>query len=324
MSQNKNYRIMKFFQQIDKSSNAKGYIRLETRGTRCTYSVSVEGISDRNDISDVYLFKNNGEKVRLGSIKGRKGKFKKNVSLNEFTNHDESIENFNICVIIKDKKPVLSAMLFNEEKIDYNTLTAEKPEKAEDIKKEDISKKVKESCSKENNKPVEQVNVEQKKEETDQKVESKEKQRPNNLSNLIYDRLSEFEKVKPLKDKIKGLEWWKINYDHNSIYKGFLPFFNKIITIYYPYPLNNRVTTCQNLMKKHGFYLFGVYEENNKITKYVYGIPGKFTREEQPYRGITGFKNWSYKTDNIAGDFGFWLAFINAHNGEITEPPKVD
>lgn len=412
---NKNYRIMKFFKPIDKLSKAKGYIRFETRGTRGTFNITVENISKQDDISEVFILKNNKDKIRLGSINSRKGTITKNISLIDLTNQNTSIEDYDICVVYKKDEPVLYTTVFSNKNVDYNLLNIREPNrttvkrinaakeetkkatldrtnaeeetrkieinrtnlaekethnttinkantvKEETIKTDKIEKEAKiasaiaekiikfkdkteiSNSRKDNlsnikketekvdfeNKIKDDKKVEKEKEIKVKRIIEKKEEKPRIKQekeyNTIYNILDKFERIEPLKDNIEGLKWWKINYDDKSIYRGFLPFFNQIISVYYPYPLTNRVTTCQNLMKKHGFYIFGIYEENNKISKYVYGIPGKFLREEQPYRGITGFKNWSYKNNEVmGGDYGFWLAFINAVNGEISDPPKVD
>ncbi len=509
---NKDYRIMKFFKPTDKLSKAKGYMRFETRGTRGTFNITVENISNQDDISEIYILKNNKEKIRLGSINSKKGTITKNISIINLDNKNTPIEDFDICMVSKNNKPVLCTTIFSNKDVDYSSLVMSETNKTitkktstakietkkyenqkvhkteniektkeikinsegkeenktikidsvnkqeEDIKeieidsvsnqekdtkeietdnvsnqeedtkeieidivnnqeedtekieidsvsnqeedtkkieidsvskeKEDAEKVEKESVSNQEEhteeieidsvKDLEIEKADELKKEIDEKdreaqiasaiaekivnfkdkmelpnkqkditfkkdeeiknrrsntrktvtreerTKSKIKQENENEYTRIYDILDKFERIEPLKDDIKGLKWWKISYDDKSIYRGFLPFFNQIISVYYPYPLTNRVTTCQNLMKKHGFYIFGIYEEKNRIAKYVYGIPGKFLREEQPYRGITGFKNWSYKNNEVLdGDYGFWLAFISAVNGDITDPPKI-
>lgn len=367
----RNYRIMKFFEPLDKSNRAKGYVRFETRGVRATFNIGIENISNDNEISEIHLFKNSEEKLKIGTINSRKGKIRKYFNIAEIEKNSP-IEDYNNCVITYKGKPVLYANLFRDEKVDYNMFT-EKPEpkieaaqvkeeknKVEEPKeikaqktieiervktkeKESVDAKIKspekESTTKETKQKNENVDVKVK---AKAKAKEKESTGINKKQNIeatknvkrvdkkesqkhhIYGILENFEELNPLDDKIKGLRWWKINYDERSAYKGFLPFFNQIVSIYYPYPLSNRVTTCQSLMKKYGYYIFGIYEEKGKISKFVYGVPGKFLREEQPYKGVTGFKDWAYKSKSIKGDYGYWLAFINAETGQISDPPELD
>ncbi|MDD2496017.1 MAG: hypothetical protein PHE29_12590, partial [Tissierellia bacterium] len=151
---------------------------------------------------------------------------------------------------------------------------------------------------------------------------SRKNQSVNKFEQRLYNTLGDKNIIEPLSVKIKNLTWWKIPNEDKGVRSGILPFYSQVISSYYPFPMSNRVTTCQNLIKKYGHYIFGVYKENNNITRFVYGVPGEFKREEQPYKGVTGFKNWSYKNNNIDGNFGYWVVFVNATTGEVTEPPQ--
>ena len=139
----------------------------------------------------------------------------------------------------------------------------------------------------------------------------------------LYKTLKDYKEIEPLSVKLRNFSWWYIPYDEMGIKNGILPYYNQIISSYYPYPMSNRVTTCANLMKKYGHYIFGIYKENDEIVKFIYGIPGEFTKEEQPYKGVTGFKNWSYADKEAKEEYGYWLAFVNPKTGETTDPPKV-
>jgi len=145
----------------------------------------------------------------------------------------------------------------------------------------------------------------------------------NRFDEKLYKTLREFKEIEPLSVKLKNFNWWYIPYDEMGIKTGVLPYYNQIISAYYPYPMSNRVTTCTSLMKKYGHYIFGIYKENDEIARFIYGVPGEFTKEEQPYKGVTGFKNWSYANKDNKGESGYWLAFVNPKTGEITDPPQV-
>ncbi len=148
-------------------------------------------------------------------------------------------------------------------------------------------------------------------------------------SNRIYSRhianyslsiLKFFEKVNPLREELKGYTWWEIEYDKKNIYRGFLPFYNYIVNTYYPYQLNFKNITCHNLIRKYGHYIFGIVEENGEIKYYVYGIPGRFAKDEQPYRGMTGFTTWIPRKGRNRERIGYWLLHIDAINGRIVSP----
>lgn len=359
MNNNKNYRIMKFFEAVDKSCNGKGYVKIDMRGNRGSITVNVENLSDGKTAGEVYLFKNKDEKIKIGPINSKRGRLQRSLVLN---GKDEPIENYNICgVVINDKILMYTPVFMPSQVSQLNILLSDDKveeviEEVEELVEEIIEESVEESAEN----VVEQVsdeiddkniqcedaleddlqgNIEMqinniKEDEIDinitQDIEDPEvmEQGGRNINNeyerKLFTLLKEFESVKPLAQDIKSMKWWRVKYDENSIYKGFLPYFNQIITTYYPYPMSNHITTCQTLLKRYGYYLFGIYEKNGKIAKYVYGVPGKFTRDQQPYRGVTGFKNWSYKNSEISGDYGYWLAFIDADSGAVSDAPEVE
>ena len=430
---------MKFFEAVDKSCNGKGYVKIDMRGNRGFITVNVENLSDGKTASEVYLFKNRDEKIKIGPINSKRGRLQRSIVLN---GKDEPIENYNICgVVVNDKvlmyTPVFMDMkatqldrLLDEEHEEImeeftdqipdqvpievpdqipnqvpgripngipdqipNQVPGRIPNEIPDQIPNQIPDQVPNGIPDQipNQVPGRIPNVipDQVPNQVPGRIPNGISNRvpnrapnraPNRIPNEVPDRipdrtpgqipenpedkripfesipeeefqnnlefedveqqgernftteyernlfklLKEFEPVKPLAHDIKSMKWWKIVYDENSLYKGFLPYFNQIITTYYPYPMSNHITSCQTLLKKHGYYLFGIYEKNGKISKYVYGVPGKFTRDQQPYRGVTGFKNWSYKHNDIPGDYGYWLAFIDADTGSVSDAPDIE
>ncbi|MEL7648235.1 MAG: hypothetical protein AAGU76_09095 [Sedimentibacter sp.] len=375
---NKNYRVMKFFEPVDKKEKARGYVRLDIRGIKGTVIVSVENLGDVKTTSEVYLYKDKINKIKLGDINNKKGMLKKILTFGS----NNAIEDYNVCAIVKGGKISLYSNLFNpmsldairkldtddenkavlavpEEKLNVQTVqkvlkeeTRRMPEEDEKplrldkslpveelinteeeaIKEELIDETVQEEIE---NHDAEMAFDEAKSDVSKQDARTETSESPssqgekekirykNKFNESLYNALKDYQKTEPLSVKIKNFNWWHIPYDEMGIKNGFLPYYNQIISSYYPYPMSNRVTTCSNLMKKYGHYVFGIYEENGDIAKFIYGIPGEFTKEEQPYKGITGFKNWSYsnKEDNL--NYGYWLAFVNPKTGEATEPPQI-
>ena len=141
------------------------------------------------------------------------------------------------------------------------------------------------------------------------------------LADYSMNILKFFKKVNPFDEEDEEYTWWEIEYDEQNAYRGFLPYHNYIVNVYYPHPFMNRITTCQSLMKKHKHYIFGIFEEKKEIKYYIYGVPGRFTREEQPYRGMTGFKTWAEKkNENIKENkLGYWFMYIDATTGKIID-----
>ncbi len=372
---NKNYRVMKFFEPVNKKDKGRGYVRLDIRGMRGNIIVSIESLGDAKSVSEVYLYKDRTNKLKLGDINNKKGIIKKSLTFGD----NSAIEDYNTCAVVKDKKIVLYTNLFNAlaleqiKKLEYSDEEEVTPEgftKFEEIKEEPIEKvvdtvakeetvevtqKIKEEHTEEekieqleqnSESEIEKFNEDTKEKPTEQKVEINERVKKESVSAAVnmsaeseaevqslkfknkfdeslYNALKEYEQVDPLSVKIKDFHWWYIPYDETGIKNGFLPYYNQIISSYYPYPISNRVTTCSGLMKKYGHYIFGIYKENGDIVKFIYGVPGEFTKEEQPYKGITGFKNWSYGKGQDEVDYGYWLAFVNPKTGETTEPPEI-
>jgi hypothetical protein len=374
---NKNYRVMKFFEPVDKKDKSRGYVRLDMRGNRGNLIVAAENLGDAKSTSEVYLYKDKQNKIKVGDINNKKGLIKKMLTFG----NNSAIEDYNVCAVVKDGKIVLYSNLFNtssmdvvrkleEEQVAPETdevmeskeikepkepkepmMTKEikgikemQPKEEKEITKviteNTLSDKAKEEAVKETVKePVrtikipikEEIKAEVKKEVKEVKEEVNEKDKTaasqqrfrNRFDENIYNTLKEYKTLEPLSVKLKNFSWWYIPYDEMGVKNGILPFYSQIISSYYPYPMSARVTTCANLMKKYGHYIFGIYKENDEIVKFIYGVPGEFTKEEQPYKGVTGFKNWSYATKDNKKDSGYWLAFVNPKTGETTDPPQV-
>ncbi len=136
------------------------------------------------------------------------------------------------------------------------------------------------------------------------------------MTNYILSILRFFPYVQPLKLNLYGYSWWRIDDSGTDSYKGFLPYFNYLMCTNYKYSFLNNSTTCFNLIKKYGHYLFGMYKEGKETKYYMYGIPGKFVKEEHPFRGITGFNTWYESTDGL----GYWILYIDPMTGEVIYP----
>lgn len=350
---NKNYRVMKFFEPVNKKDKYRGYVRLDMRGNRGNLIVAAENLGDAKSTSEVYLYKDKHNKIKLGDINNKKGIIKKVLTFGS----NNSIEDYNVCAVVNNGKIVMYSNLFNTsspdivrkleeedvnvEKFERNHIplnenhkeakepmvtiepmvTKEPKEIAEAITEKEntllddkIKEEVKEVIKETVIEPVKTVTV---------KEEIKEKRFRNRFDENLYNTLKEYKEVEPLSVKLKNFNWWYIPYDEMGLKTGILPYYNQIISSYYPYPMSNRVTTCAGLMKKYGHYIFGIYKENDEIAKFIYGVPGEFTKEEQPYKGVTGFKNWSYAAQDNKKDNGYWLAFVNPKTGETTDPPQI-
>lgn len=138
----------------------------------------------------------------------------------------------------------------------------------------------------------------------------------NQMTNYILSILRFFPYVQPFKINLQGYSWWRIDDDGTNSYKGFLPYFNYLMSTNYKYPFLNNSITCFNLIRKYGHYLFGIYKEGRETKYYMYGVPGMFVTEEHPFKGITGFNTW-YESAN---GLGYWILYIDPMTGEIIYP----
>lgn len=139
------------------------------------------------------------------------------------------------------------------------------------------------------------------------------------VANYTMDILKFFQKVEPFKENLRGYTWWEIQHNDEDFQRGFLPFYNYLANVYYPYPLTSKTTTCQSMIEKYGHYVFGTVREQEDIKYYVYGVPGRFNIAEHPYNGATGFNTW-LKDKNSSDELGYWLIYIDALSGKIVNP----
>lgn len=99
--------------------------------------------------------------------------------------------------------------------------------------------------------------------------------------------------VKPFEWELEGYRWWMVDWG-----------------MIYGYP---------------GRYLIGLYYDEKGDIKYlVYGIPGRFCLQEQPFGGLTGFSYWHPVKGHLRkfGEKGYWLLHIDAESGNIVYPLK--
>lgn len=138
----------------------------------------------------------------------------------------------------------------------------------------------------------------------------------NQTTNYVLNILAFFPYIEPFKIDLKGYNWWRIDIDDPREDKGFLPYFSYIAGGDHKYPLVQNTVTATALMKKYGHYIFGLYNVEDEVKFYVYGVPGYFTKEDHPQRGTTGFNAWFEGKDGI----GYWLLYIDPTNGRVIYP----
>lgn len=146
------------------------------------------------------------------------------------------------------------------------------------------------------------------------------KNKKNNQKNLtteyVLNILSFFPYIEPFRIDLQGYNWWKIDIDNLEGEKSFLPYFSYIVGGNHKYPIIKDVITANDLINKYGHYIFGLYNINNEVKFYVYGVPGQFLKEEHPQKGNTGFNTWFEGKK----DYGYWLLYIDPIGGRTIHP----
>ncbi len=136
------------------------------------------------------------------------------------------------------------------------------------------------------------------------------------MIDYVLSILRFFPYIKPFNIELNGYDWWKIESDGGNIHRGFLPFYNYLLNMYYEYPHSQNTVTCKHLIQKYGNYLFGMYRVEDDVQYYIYGVPGRFNTLEHPFRGATGFNTWYETADGL----GYWLLYIDPMTGKILFP----
>lgn len=135
----------------------------------------------------------------------------------------------------------------------------------------------------------------------------------NQMTDYILSILRFFPYVDPFNIYLHGYSWWKIEDCNTDLHKGFLPYYNYLMGTDYRYGIANSSTTCIDQIEKYGHYIFGIYKDGKDVKYYLYGVPGRFTTEEHPFRGVTGFNTWYESEDG----FGYWILYIDPMTGEV-------
>ena len=212
------------------------------------------------------------------------------------------------------------------EEIEYETIKEDEKED-EIVKEEAIEEKIMEEEEVEGEEfqeeVEEEITIEEKENQEYSYNESYENleyarrlQHKNQMTNYILSILRFFPQVEPLKIYLHNYSWWRIDDDGTEPYRGFLPYYNYLMSSDYKYPFLHNSTTCINQIRKYGHYLFGLYKERQEAKFYVYGVPGRFTPDEHPFKGITGFNTWYDSIDGI----GYWILYIDPITGKVIYP----
>ncbi|AUM86248.1 hypothetical protein CF055_13265 [Clostridium botulinum] len=241
-----------------------------------------------------------------------------------FDKYEESIEEIKIKdsnSANKDNK-VKSVQENKEQEHKEKNLDNKNKEKGENIEKPN-EKPNEKANEKPNEKPNEKANEKPNEKnlgKTKKSIEENEDKKRNKQNIPIglegkYFRslVEDLDSIDNITDEIKNCIWYKIDAkDEDDMrntcnYDKFMVLYNPMLG-YYPY------------IKKHGHYILGYKCDISGNMKYlVYGIPGNKTREEQPFKGKSGFVTW---IENKENNLGYWLMFYDYKTNNILIPVK--
>ncbi|QUH25094.1 hypothetical protein [Serpentinicella alkaliphila] len=146
----------------------------------------------------------------------------------------------------------------------------------------------------------------------------------NHIQYYIESTLKLYPKVNPFEKNLSGYEWWQIYHNQQTIYRAYMPFIaylemmNNPHQYHYPhyYP-----SDYYRLIYMYQHYLFGIcYDEQRQAKYFVYAIPGRKMKEEQPFGGNTGFVYWKSCMQTNEEGIGYWMLHIDPMTGLVVEP----
>lgn len=323
--------------------NPKGHGKIELRGSKLSISLNIEN-GEKNTYYNVILLSGIKE-YELGKIyleNRTKAKERFNLNYKELQAEGFSLGNINAILILRDDKVLLGNYInkedgsieryLNQNIKEIKIKDQEEPDKdieevfefPEEVSKEPIIDEISiippgkdELTQKKYEKAITNVFEPQRFIEdipTEKKIEKIEKK--DQTTDYILNILSFFPYAEPFKIDLKGYNWWKIDINNPLDEKGFLPYFSYITGHNKKYSLISDSITASELMQIHKHYIFGLYNEGEKVKFYVYGIPGKFTSKEHPEKGLTGFSTWFEGRE----DGGYWILYIEPNTGRIVYP----
>lgn len=335
--------------------NLKGHSKLEVKGVRGLVTVNIEN-GQVDDFYDVeFIFKNNSTpnyslgKIFTDGIGRGKGEY-------SFVQKDFKIEDVSGILIGKDENIFLGGYIGRENgRIEKYIKTLSKtpiieeaePEPEPEVIVEEISQEEPfqeeegfpeeiieeeswaEEPVQEEEEVIEEVQVEEEYyeeedlgEEDDmepdykvidhiKKINQKEQ-----TTNYILSILRYFPYIEPFKHPLEGYNWWIVDLDKENEYKSFLPYFAYLTGGNNKQFYDGETATCNQLMDKYQHYIFGLYNVDEEVKYFVYGVPGSFKKDEHPNRGEGGFNTW-YEGE---GTEGYWIIYIDPMTGKVVYP----
>lgn len=259
-----------------------------------------------NSIFDEY--EKSIEEVKTANNEDKSGMEQVNKVINESETHEDELKQDDSNNQERDNKDN------NSEDKDLN-LNAEKAEEIKAERKDE--KKVEIETEKEPEKEAEKENITY---ADDDSLENRNTGKyPLGAVGEFFRGISQgLEEIKELSPEIKKCTWYKVNIKSiNDMYN--CADYNKYTVLYYP------MISYYPYIKQYGHYIIGYKFNNEGKMKYlVYGVPGKKSRQEQPYGGKSGFVTWIplKRGEEDEDSMGYWLMFYDFRNSTIIIPVK--
>ncbi|QXM06866.1 hypothetical protein [Crassaminicella indica] len=145
------------------------------------------------------------------------------------------------------------------------------------------------------------------------------------ICGYVENILKYYKEIEPFEKNIDDCRWWRIDFSQQTLYRNFLPFYGYVNNMYCYIPYKHYMGYYPQQVYKYKHYIFGIKsDKNNDPIYYLYGIPGRFIFNDQPYEGMTGFVYWHPIEDKSPekGDYGYWILHIDAKTGKVAIPLK--
>lgn len=225
---------------------------------------------------------------------------------------------------IKQEEALDNEDFQDEEKPDQKLMQEFKSEEKlrlnQDIKKEDINNKTINSEEYSENiwdeKDREYIPIKADSEETLELENSSEFSLQ--MQGYIENALKEFPKVEPFYNNLDDFTWWQIPYNHQTIYRSYMPFILYVDSLSLPANYYRSKMLQTVYLNRH--HIFGIlYDENKKAKCYAYGVLARNISSEQPYEGATGFNYW-HPCDPQPHDlysYGYWILKVDPKTGKV-------
>lgn len=204
-----------------------------------------------------------------------------------------------------------------EEEIQEEKIEEEKIEEEEMPLKEEFYEEYKEAYEENINKiPIKEIEEEIVEEDYNVVNNYEDLNQKQQTINYVLNILRYFPYLDPFKNNLTGYNWWVVDLDRENEYRSFLPYFSYLTGGNNKEFYNKSAITCSQLMDKYQHYIFGLYNVNEEVKYFVYGVPGNFTKDEHPSKGKDGFNTWYEGKDG----HGYWIIYIDPITGRPVYP----